>query len=162
MHMSEPAAVAAGIASLGVVIINSKRGKSVKILQVAMLVFFIILSIFAIFLDLERHWLWVRIGSSLFFAIAALISILIKKPLTLQYAREQVPKEKWNTPEFIQTNYAVSWTWFFVFIAYLIIPALRLCGFNISKVFGAVFAVTIALAALKFSLWYPRRMHLVK
>ncbi|MFX5530111.1 hypothetical protein ABTD83_19510, partial [Acinetobacter baumannii] len=44
------------------------------------------------------------------FAIA-LASILIRPPFTLQFAREQVPRELWNHPRFLATNNAITGAW---------------------------------------------------
>ena len=48
------------------------------------------------------------------FAIA-LFSILVRNPFTLQYAREQVPREFWETPRFIWTNYIITGAWAIAF-----------------------------------------------
>lgn len=53
--------------------------------------------------------------SSLILAISAWISILIKKPFTLQYARESVPSEKWTHPTFIKINQIITLVWACVF-----------------------------------------------
>ncbi|MDD5680018.1 MAG: hypothetical protein PHI59_02120 [Candidatus Omnitrophica bacterium] len=157
LHKAEPAAVMGCIASLAIVITNSVKGKSIKPMQVMTLLFFIVLSVRAIFSDLEQHWLWMRIANMLYLALIALISILLKQPFTLQYAREQVPKKMWQDPEFIKTNYIVSWAWFFVFIACLIIPVSRLFGFNPPRALGSAFSIVSVLAVSKFSEWYAKR-----
>ncbi len=41
----------------------------------------------------------------------ALSSLVIRHPLTLEYAREQVPQEFWFTSRFVTTNYVVTSTW---------------------------------------------------
>lgn len=157
MRMPEAAALISGAFVLIIIISDIKRKKQVKRFQVMMLTFFAAVSIAALFFDLETNWIWVRVSSCLFFAALALLTIVVKKPFTLECARGMVPKEKADTPEFTRVNYVVSWTWFFVFIAYLIVPALRLSGFEVPKTVGALFAISIAVAAVKFSLWYMHR-----
>ena len=45
----------------------------------------------------------------------ALVSILIGNPFTLDYAREQVPEEFWQTPLFLRTNYIIASVWVLAF-----------------------------------------------
>lgn len=45
----------------------------------------------------------------------AVISIVLRHPLTLQYAREQVPKEFWQTGRFVFTNYLMTAGWAMAF-----------------------------------------------
>ncbi|MFH1875094.1 MAG: hypothetical protein ABH859_07950 [Pseudomonadota bacterium] len=48
-------------------------------------------------------------------ALLSWLSILIKQPFTMSYAKEHVPKEQWNTPKFIQINYLITFIWALVF-----------------------------------------------
>jgi hypothetical protein len=36
--------------------------------------------------------------------LISLLSLVIRRPFTLQYAEEQIPEQYWNTPLFIRTN----------------------------------------------------------
>ena len=40
--------------------------------------------------------------------LIVLISLAIRKPFTLQYAREHTPKERWNDPGFIRSNVIIT------------------------------------------------------
>ncbi|MBA2649610.1 MAG: hypothetical protein H0U75_08485 [Legionella sp.] len=55
-------------------------------------------------------------------SLIVLISLLIGKPFTIQYAKESVPKEKWQHPLFIRINYLLSGFWLIMF----------LCGFGVA------------------------------
>lgn len=59
-------------------------------------------------------------------ASIAWISLLLGKPFTLQYAREQVSKEKWNHPIFIQINQLLTLTWGLIFLFCTIIPVIQI------------------------------------
>ncbi len=157
LHKAEPAALAGCAAAIAVIIVNFARGKSIKLLQVVTLLFFIVLSALALICDLESFSIWVRVSNVLLLALVTLLSILSGKPFTLQYAREQTAKDRWHDPEFIRINYAISWVWFFAFILCLIVPIAKLFGFQPPKAFGPIFSISIVLAAIKFSLWYARR-----
>jgi len=71
--------------------------------------------------------------------IIALVSILIGNPFTLDYAREQVPEEFWQTPLFLRTNYIVAAVWVLAFGAMTAADAFA--------TFNARFPLTLDIAA---------------
>ena len=82
-------------------------------------------------------------------------SLLLHEPFTLQYAREQVTPEQWQTPLFLRTNYIVTGVW---------VAALPLMtGADAAATLASAISVTSAMAAglvalviaLTFSLRYP-------
>jgi hypothetical protein len=86
------------------------------------------------------------------------VSIAIRQPFTIQYAREQVPEEFWSSPRFLHINDAISGAWALAFalivacdyavIAYPATPAVL------------AFAVIVAViaGASAFTTWYPKHM----
>src|SRR5262249_33706881 len=50
----------------------------------------------------------------------ALVSIALRLPFTLQYAREQVDAETVAEPEFLRVNYILSWAWVAAMVLMLI------------------------------------------
>jgi carotenoid cleavage dioxygenase len=60
-------------------------------------------------------WVWgetyayLLVNSAL--AAIVLLSMVLGKPFTLQYAREQVDKSKWNHPIFIKINWILTGIW---------------------------------------------------
>lgn len=88
-------------------------------------------------------------------------SILIGKPFTIQYAREQVPKDKWNHPVFIRINYILSSVWGIIFLTgiglhvlYAYFPIVKPGVYEaisyLPSIFGAWFTV-------KFPEWYTQK-----
>ena len=82
-------------------------------------------------------------------------SLALHEPFTMQYAREQVSPEQWQTPAFLRTNYIVTGVW---------VAALALMtGADAAATFASAISVTSAMAAglvalvvaLMFSLRYP-------
>jgi hypothetical protein len=157
LHEPRTAALAACLAIFVLAGINLLKGRGLKLLQIATLVYFVLLSLTAFFIDLSHFWLWVRISSSLFLGLVVFFSIILGKPFTLQYAREKFPKEKWSSIQFIETNYAISWVWCGVFFLQLLIPLMRLFGFNPPKILGPAFSILAVFAALKLTKWYSKR-----
>jgi len=82
-------------------------------------------------------------------------SLALHEPFTMQYAREQVSPEQWQTPLFLRTNYIVTGVW---------VAALALMtGADAAATLASAISVTSAMAAglvalviaLTFSLRYP-------
>jgi len=84
-----------------------------------------------------------------------LASLILHEPFTLQYAREQVAKEHWQSPAFLRTNYVVTGVW--VAALAIMTAADAMAAFSpLVSVTAAVAAGLVALAAaLTFSLRYP-------
>ncbi len=57
--------------------------------------------------------------------LIVLVSMAVGRPFTLQYAREQVPPEFWDRPEFIRTNYVITGAWALAF-AVMVVAKLAL------------------------------------
>jgi hypothetical protein len=82
-------------------------------------------------------------------------SLLLHEPFTLQYAREQVAPEQWQTPLFLRTNYVVTGVW--------VVALTFMTGADAAATLASAISVTSAVAAglvalaiaLTFSLRYP-------
>jgi hypothetical protein len=91
-------------------------------------------------------------------AIIVLISLLIRRPFTLQYARETVPQEFWNHPIFIRTNNIISAAWLLCFIvsAACDASAIYLPAIPISVLVAV--SVAALVGAVGFTAWYPAQV----
>jgi hypothetical protein len=85
--------------------------KRLKIIDIASAIYFAIVSIASIFIHSEwlEEWSF-YIGSSALILILV-VSILVRRPFTIQYARERFPDEYLCLPEFHSMNVVVSWVW---------------------------------------------------
>ncbi len=88
--------------------LNLKRGKSFKILDVGSLVLFG--SITLIILVVAPYWSVGEVGLAVNggLTLISLLSLAIGRPFTLQYAKEQIPEQYWNTPLFIRTDQLIT------------------------------------------------------
>lgn len=86
-----------------------------------------------------------------------LISMAIGKPFTLQYAREQVDKELWNTPEFVRTNYIITAVWVLAFLVLVLADIAMLYYPEIPLRVGIIVSILALVGAFKFTSWYPER-----
>ena len=120
---------------------------------------------------LPVRWLWrstltcrMPIGRSLasskmavdlgLFAIV-LFSLVIDRPFTVQYARESVPPEMWESPQFLRTNQTITLVWLAAFSA-IIMADLVLRYLTVVPQKLSVFLTIGALyGAFKFTMAYP-------
>ncbi len=89
--------------------------------------------------------------------VVVLFSMLIGRPFTLQYAREETGPELWNNPEFVRTNYVITAVWALAFLVLVLADLVMLTMPEIPIRFGIIVTVLALLAAVKFTAWYPDR-----
>ncbi len=88
-------------------------------------------------------------------ALIVLVSLAIRRPFTLQYAREQVPEQFWNSPIFLRTNDLISGAWFGTFLISAACDAAAIWLPSVPLVAEIVLSVVAFVAAVWFSVWYP-------
>jgi hypothetical protein len=135
------------------------RGQAeVKVLEAGAAVLFVGLAVVASFLRPDWSVFAVRVFVDLGLVAITLGSILIGRPFTLQYAREQAPPERWTHPLFLAANRRISAVWALAFIVETV------CGAAIAWAPGIpawlpVAANVLALAgAVAFTVEYPKRL----
>ncbi len=145
---------AALTATVAVVLINLRniRQRKMKILDLGTLIFFLFLTGVSFFSQAA----WVDRNSSLLsdlamFVIAA-VSLVIRKPFTIQYAYEQVDPKYWNSPGFYTTNRTISTVWC---LAFAINAVMSYLYADTSSTLGWLVRVVVLVAAIKFTGWYP-------
>jgi len=89
----------------------SWRGESVKILEVGSLILFGLLTGYTLLAAPRWTVATVRLAVDGGLLVIALVSLVIDRPFTLQYAREQVPEQYWGLPLFLRTNRIVTAVW---------------------------------------------------
>ncbi len=160
------AALALGLAVL-ILCVNWIRGGTPKMLEYSDVVYFAVLAVVIAFASAgTRTWLELwggEVANAALLAIA-LGSVLIRKPFTLQYAREDTPKEFWHTPEFLHVNYLISWVWV---AAFAIEAASGLYGDAVMKNSNDIWTGWIIqtlplIIAAQFTIWYPNRLRAVR
>lgn len=89
-------------------------------------------------------------GGLLVIAFASLVS---GHPFTLDYAREHVPQEMWQTPEFLRSNYIVAVVWTLAFAAMTVTDAMA----TFNRQFPATLEVAASLGALTLAVVFTAR-----
>jgi hypothetical protein len=84
-----------------------------------------------------------------------LVSLAIDRPFTLQYAREQVPKEFWDLPQFRAVNRLITAAWAGAFAILVAADAAAEYVSWIPIWIDVAASVAAFLAAVGFTIWYP-------
>jgi len=147
-----------GAAILTYLLISLRKSTRIKLLDYCSIGFFLAL----LLVSISYHGSWIALNirylSNGYLALVILVSILMKSPFTLAYAKEVTPKEKWGTQAFYNINLLISMVWFLFFIFSLLIQPLSY-AFSFAyidlQICFLVFAISISK---KLPEWYIHRM----
>ncbi|HHL3494124.1 TPA: carotenoid oxygenase family protein [Legionella pneumophila] len=114
--------------------------------------FFLLLLGVTLFTSLD--WLTLHADLIASYALASIagFSLLIDKPFTLQYAREQVPKEFWESKIFVRINQWITGVWTASFLINACIDSLQLY-----TAFNPWFYQTISYLPMVFAVWFTQK-----
>jgi hypothetical protein len=132
-----------------------RRGESIKVLEVGSLVLFGVLTVYTLIVAPEWTVATVRLAVDGGLFLVAAVSLLIRQPFTLQYARESVPQELWTSPIFFTTNVRITAVWT---AAFAVMTAADAAAQYVEAIPVWVdIAATIAafVGAFWFTRWYP-------
>ncbi|MEI9896343.1 MAG: hypothetical protein WDN28_21380 [Chthoniobacter sp.] len=133
------------------------RDKKVKVLEVGTMILFGGLAIYALFGRMPSSIIWARLCVDVGLLLIVLISMAVRCPFTLQYAREGTPETLWREPEFIRVNYIITVVWTAAFAVMVAADLAMLYMSNIPIKAGIWTTITAIFAAVKFTSWYPNR-----
>lgn len=151
--------LAAGALAAAVLLIRSWMGKhsSPKILETGTMILFAGLALYSFIANPGWSIMLVRLCVDTGLLLIVLFTLAIRQPFTLQYAREQVDKNLWDTPEFRRTNDIITAAWAAAFAAMAAADLLMLSRPDTGKGIGIIATVGALYAAAKFTAWYPNR-----
>jgi hypothetical protein len=136
-------------------LITSRR--SPKVLEIGTAILFTGLALYAVLLDPAWSIVGVRLRVDAGLLLVVLVSIVLHRPFTLQYAREQVPAEHWGSREFVRTNYVISAVWALAFAVMVAADLVLLYATDLPPRVGIIATILAIVGALKFTAWYPER-----
>jgi hypothetical protein len=132
------------------------RGRSVKMLGAGSMILFAAIGCYITLVDGHLSNAAIKLAVDSGVLAIALISLAVRQPFTIQYAREVVDAETAKLPGFRKANYIITsaWTVSFVLmmmanIAMVYVPDLPLWS-------GLAIAFTAHNSAAYFTKWYPR------
>jgi hypothetical protein len=158
MLVTSPAAslFAAAVIGLTVIAYEIRCGRSIKLLGAGSVVLFAALDCYLTLVDPTLSRSAVKIAVDAGVLGIALGSLAIRRPFTLQYAREAVDAETAALPGFMTANYVITWAWTTAFLLMLMASVLMiyLPGLPLWAGIGVAFAARNA--AIYFTRWYPQ------
>lgn len=139
-----------------VIALDVVRGRSIKILGAGSLAVFATIGFYVTQIDPTLSQSAVKFAVDAGIFLISLLSILIRYPFTLQYAREAVDAETARLPGFVKANYTITWVWtgaallmMMGNVAIIYMPWLPLWS-------GLLIAFAARNSAVGFTRWYPQ------
>lgn len=148
------ALAAAFIISIG----DFSRTRHLRVLDIGSLALFGLLALYTGFIEPSLSVAAVRLVIDGGLMIIALVSIVIGRPFTLDYAREQVPKEFWRAPLFLRSNYIIAGVWVLTFAAMTAADALATFNTRFSVSLDIAASLAALVLAVAFTARYPARV----
>jgi hypothetical protein len=148
------AAVCVGLAIMIALVTREYRLGDLKIIDCTSLSFFALalLAIVTTGRDLFSDYRFIAAWG--IFAIVAWATLLAGFPFTLQYAREQTPREVWNTPQFLRMNVIMTLVWTLIFTLDTLLAILVRRGHYVLMLDAVIPTITLVLG-YAFNRYYP-------
>jgi hypothetical protein len=156
-HLAGPLlalAVGAGIALALVLRDALSAGRSVKLLELATLALFTAMTLYAFVADPQWSVMGVRLAVDGGLFLICLISLLIGRPFTLQYARDELPAERLRDPRVLRTNMVISSVWTLAFGVLVAADAAMLSMPDTMMRPGILVTIAALVIAVKFTKRY--------
>jgi hypothetical protein len=147
---------AAAALALGIVAWDISRGGSLKLLAAGSVLLFTALGCHITLIDGNWSPVAVRIAVDGGVLAIALVSLAIRLPFTLQYARETADAEVIRRPGFVTANYILTCVWIAAFVLMLVADMLMIYLPGLPLWVGFAVAFAARNSAVYFTKWYPR------
>lgn len=160
MRFSTPSVALFAAAAVALVLIARewRGGKSIKVLEAGTVILFGSLGLFVSFAPGDWSILGVRLAVDIGLFAIVVVSIAVRRPFTLQYAREQVSAEIAALPMFYSVNAVITWGWAAAFAVMVIADAIMLYLPAVPLWVGVALTVVALFAAFRFTRWYPEHV----
>src|ERR1700687_4583712 len=145
-------------AAIGVMVIayDILRGRSIKMLGAGTVVIFIALALYLTLVDSGLSNSAVNLVVDAGVLAISLISLVIRQPFTLQYAREVVDAETAALPGFTRASYIITGAWTLAFLLMLLANVLMIYVPGLPLWSGVALAFAARNTAIYFTKWYPK------
>jgi hypothetical protein len=147
---------AAAALALGIMVWDVIRGGSLKMLAAGSVLIFTALGCYITLIDGNWSPVAVRLAVDGGVLAIALLSLAIRLPFTLQYARESVDAETTKLPGFLKANYIITWAWTGAFVLMLVADMLMIYMPSLPLWIGFAIAFAARNSAVAFTKWYPQ------
>jgi hypothetical protein len=140
---------------LMVLLYDILRGRSIKMLGAGSVILFAALGVYLTWVDAGMSGSAVKLTVDAGVLAIALMSLAIRRPFTLQYAREMVDAETATLPGFLKANYVITWAWSAAFLLMLVANGLMICAPGLPLWSGIAIGFAARNTAVYFTKWYP-------
>ena len=141
---------------LAVIAFDIVRGRSIKILGAGSVIVFTAVGGYIASVDPALGNSAVKFAVDAGIFLVSLMSIVIRFPFTLQYAREVVDAETAKLPGFLKATYIITWAWTGAFVLMIIGNALTIYVPGLPLWSSLVVAFAARNSAAYFTTWYPQ------
>ena len=148
--------LAAAAICLLVIGVDVFRGRSVKLLGAGSAILFASLGGYLTLIDPGLSPSALKLAVDCGMLAIALLSLAIRFPFTLQYAREVVDAKTADLPGFLTANYLITAVWALAFLLMLMANLLMIYLPGMPLWSGLAIAFAARNTALYFTRWYPR------
>lgn len=133
-------------------------GRTPKVLEIGTLLLFAGLAAYAVLGGPTWSVIGVRLCVDAGLLVIVLATMALRRPFTLQYAREHVAPELQASPAFVRTNYVITAAWAAAFAVMVAAECALLFVPEVPHRVGVVVIVLALVGAVKFTGWYPDRV----
>jgi hypothetical protein len=88
-------------------------------------------------------------------ATSTWLTVIFKRPFTMDYAKEHADPSLWNSPIFIRTNMILTSAWGLTFSINAILALGKMEHFMLPELGYEMISYTLMFGAAAFSSWYP-------
>lgn len=158
-HFVDPT-IALAVAAVVSIVLTGRElgmGRSAKILEVGTAILFAGLAIVSYLSTAPWPVMQVKLAVDLGLALIVLVSLIIGKPFTLQYAEENSPEQIWDTPQFKKANAMITTVWLGAFAALVVADLVFLYMPDVPHRMSVLLSIGALYAAFKFTQNYPDR-----
>jgi hypothetical protein len=132
------------------------RGRSIKMLGAGSVILFAALGFYLTLVDSSLSSSAVKLTVDAGVFAISLMSLAIRQPFTLQYAREMVDTETVKLPGFMKSNYIITWAWTAAFLLMVMANVLMIYVPGLPLWSGLAIAFAARNTAVYFTRWYPQ------
>ncbi|HEV7879097.1 hypothetical protein [Bradyrhizobium sp.] len=141
---------------LAVIGYDLARGRSVKMLGAGSVILFGALGGYIILVDPGMASSAVKLAVDAGVLAIALLSLAMRRPFTLQYAREVVDADTARLPGFMTANYIITWAWTAAFLLMMVTNVLMIYVPGLPLWAGLAIVFAARNSAVYFTKWYPQ------
>ena len=141
---------------LMVIAYDAFRGRSIKMLGSGSVIVFAGLGAYIALIDSSWSSSAVKLTVDAGVLAISLVSLAIRQPFTLQYAREMADTETARLSGFMRANYIITWAWTGAFLLMMIANILMIYVPGLPLWSGIVIAFAARNSAVYFTKWYPQ------